>query len=59
MAGAFILLDYVAAGIDFEIADRPGWMLPDAVKYTSALVLLAVLGFALLGRAKHVYADDQ
>ena len=47
-----ILLDYIAAGVDFEIAARPGWMLPDAVKYISAVVLLAVLTFAILGRRK-------
>ncbi len=47
-----ILLDYIAAGVDFEIAARPGWMLPSAVKYISAVVLLAVLTFAILGRRK-------
>lgn len=53
-----MLLDYFAAGIDFEIITRPGWMLPDAVKYTSALALLAILGFALLGRTKDTKASD-
>jgi len=47
-----ILLNYIAAGVDFEIAARPGWMLPDAVKYISAVVLLAVLTFAILGKRK-------
>ena len=47
-----ILLDYIAVGVDFEIAARPGWMLPNAVKYISAVVLLAVLTFAILGRRK-------
>lgn len=45
-----ILLDYADTSIDFEIAARPGWMLPDIVKYASTLVLLAILGFAILGK---------
>jgi len=47
-----ILLDYIASGFDFEIATRPGWMLPQAVKYVSAVVLLAVLAFAILSKKK-------
>lgn len=54
-----ILLDYAAAGINFKVVARPGWMLPDAFKYASAVVLLAVLGFALLGKTKHVDAGDE
>ncbi len=49
---AGVLLDFIAAGIDIEIATRPGWMLPDIVKYASAVVLLAVLGYALLSKTK-------
>ncbi len=45
-----VLLDYAAAGIDFEVATRPGWMLPNSIKSVSAVVLLAVLAFALLHR---------
>jgi uncharacterized membrane protein YraQ (UPF0718 family) len=47
-----ILLDYIAAGVDLEIVSRPGWMLPSIVKYISAVVLMAVLIFAILGRRK-------
>ena len=47
-----ILLDYIAAGVDFEIAARPGWMLPPIVKYMSAIALLAVLAFAILTKKK-------
>jgi hypothetical protein len=46
------LLDYAAVGIKLEIATRPGWMLPNAVKYISAIVLLAILGFAILSKHK-------
>ena len=53
-----ILLDYAAAGIDFEVAARPGWMLPDTVKYASALILFAILGWALLRGTKQTHADD-
>ncbi len=49
---AGILLDYIAAGIDIEIVTRHGWMLPNIVKYTSAVVLLAILGFAILSKRK-------
>jgi hypothetical protein len=45
-----ILLDYIAAGVDFQIAARLGWMLPHIVSFTSAVVLLAMLGFGIFGR---------
>ena len=45
-----ILLDYIAVGVDFEIVTRPGWMLPTAVKYISAVALLAVLAFAVFSK---------
>jgi len=47
-----ILLDYIAAGVDFEVVTRHGWMLPQAVKNISAVVLLAVLVFAVLSKKK-------
>jgi hypothetical protein len=43
-----LLLDHIAASVDFQIATRAGWMLPAAVKYISAVLILAVLGFAIL-----------
>ncbi len=43
-----IVLDYIAAGAHFEIVSRPGWMLPQSVKYASAVALLAILTFAIL-----------
>ena len=53
-----ILLDYIATGIDIEIATQPGWMLPDIIKYTSAVVLLVILGFAILSKRKGM-PDEQ
>jgi hypothetical protein len=47
-----ILLDLLAATVDIDIAAHPHWMLPDFVKYVSAVVLLAVLGYALFSKAK-------
>jgi len=47
-----ILLDYIAGGVDFEIVTRSGWMLPAVVKYVSAVVLLAVLVFAVFTKKK-------
>jgi len=48
-----IILDLIAAGLDFEIVTRPHWMLPAAVKYVSAVVLLAVLAFAIVAGKQH------
>ena len=42
-----ILLDYIAGGVEFELTAAPGWMLPPVIKYASAVVLLAVLAFAI------------
>jgi len=53
-----ILLDYLAAGIDLEIVTHHGWMLPDAVKYISAVALLAILSFAILSKRKGM-PDEQ
>ena len=47
-----ILLDFMAASVDIEIAANPLWMLPAFVKYASAVVLLAVLGYALFSKTK-------
>ena len=47
-----ILLDLLATSSDIEIAAHPHWMLPDVVKYASAVVLLAVLGYALFTKSK-------
>ena len=47
-----ILLDYIAAGVDFEVATRPAAMLPSAVKYASAIVLLAVLVVGAISKKK-------
>jgi hypothetical protein len=47
------LLDWIAGGVEFEIVTRPGWMLPAAVKYVSAVALLGVLGYGIVtGRRK-------
>lgn len=43
-----ILLDYIGAGVNFEIVTRPHWMLPQSVEYASAVVLLAILISATL-----------
>ncbi len=45
--GAGLGLDYFAAGVDFNIASRAGWMLPVYVKNICAVILLTVLGFAI------------
>ncbi len=45
-----ILLDLLATSADIDIAAHPHWMLPAVVKYASAVVLLAVLGYALFSK---------
>ena len=47
-----ILLDLLATRADIEIAVHSHWMLPAVVKYVSAVVLLAVLGYALFSKRK-------
>jgi len=47
-----ILLDYIAAGVDFEIVTRPAWMLPSAIKYSSAIVLIAVLAVGAISKKR-------
>ncbi len=47
-----ILLDFMAGGTGFDVVLKAGWMLPSAIKYISAVVLLAVLTFAILGKSK-------
>jgi len=44
---AGLLLDFITVGIDFDIISRRGWMLPAVVKNVSAVVLWAVLIFAI------------
>ena len=48
-----ILLDSIAAGIDFNVVSKPGWMLPQIVKYIAAVVLLGVLGYAIFTKPKN------
>jgi uncharacterized membrane protein YraQ (UPF0718 family) len=47
-----ILLDLLATSADIDIAAHPHWMLPEFVKYASAVVLLAVLGYAFFSKRK-------
>jgi uncharacterized membrane protein YraQ (UPF0718 family) len=47
-----ILLDFLVARVDINIAAHSHWMLPDFVKYASAIALLVILGYALLSKRK-------
>jgi uncharacterized protein len=53
-----ILFDHIVAGMNFKIAVASHRMLPDVVKYVSALALLIVLGYALWPRAGHAHSCD-
>lgn len=50
-----IALDYIAAGLEFDIITRHAWMLPDIAKHISAVLLLLLLAYAILtaSRDKH------
>jgi uncharacterized membrane protein YraQ (UPF0718 family) len=48
-----ILLDGLVKGFEFKMTMQHGWMLPDILKYISAVVLFAVIGYALFSKAKH------
>jgi uncharacterized membrane protein YraQ (UPF0718 family) len=47
-----IILDFLAGSVDINIAAQPHWMLPDFVKYISAVVLLGILGYAFFNKTK-------
>ena len=47
-----ILLDYIAAGVDFEVVTRPATMLPPAIKYASAIVLITILAVGVISKKK-------
>lgn len=53
-----IILDSIAAGMNIQIAHGAHKMLPDAVKYASAIALLGVLAYAFRPRAKSTHAAD-
>jgi len=47
-----ILLDFLITSVDIDITAHSHWMLPDFVKYASAIALLVILGYALLSKRK-------
>jgi hypothetical protein len=47
-----ILLDYIAAGVDFEVTARSAAMLPSATKYASAIVLITILTTGAITKKK-------
>lgn len=47
---AGILLDFIIQSVQINIISKPGWMLPTAVKYVSAVILLTVLASAVFRR---------
>jgi len=54
-----ILLDYIAAGLEFQVVSKPAWMLPSLIKQISAVLLLAVLAYAILTRAKSARPESE
>jgi len=56
---AGLLLDRIVRGIGADIVSKPGWMLPPLVKYISAVMLLAVLIFAIVRKRRTSAGDDE
>jgi len=46
-----ILMDFIASGTTINVVLKAHWMLPQIVRYASALILLAVLGLSFFGKA--------
>lgn len=53
-----ILLDYITVGVDVEVLTGTSWMLPQPVKYASAVALLLILAFAILKKPTHPTTTD-
>ena len=51
LLGGILLNSITVAGV-FEDVGQPAWMMPAPVKYISAIILLAVLGYAVLKERK-------
>jgi uncharacterized membrane protein YraQ (UPF0718 family) len=49
-----ILLDTIASGVDISVVSRGGWMLHPVIRHASAVVLLALLAYAILAKAKKI-----
>ncbi|MHC4221135.1 MAG: SO_0444 family Cu/Zn efflux transporter [Planctomycetota bacterium] len=47
-----ILLDHIAAGVDFEVVIAQGAMLPPAIKYASAVILIVILAAGAISKKK-------
>ncbi len=47
-----ILLDFIAVDVGLDVVSKAGWMLPPVIKNISAVVLLAVLAFAIFNKKK-------
>jgi hypothetical protein len=56
---AGILLDLLAKGAEFEIVTKPMRMLPMPVKYAAAVILLAILAFAIVTGKKSHHKDEE
>ena len=56
---AGILLDYAAAGLQFDITAQHTWMLPPLAKNIAAIILIAVLAYAIITKTKTTHADNE
>ncbi|MBC8481635.1 MAG: SO_0444 family Cu/Zn efflux transporter [Planctomycetes bacterium] len=53
-----LILDAIAAGIDFEVISKPAWMMPQLVKNICAVVLILLLVSGIMTRHKEKPAAD-
>ena len=57
--GAGIVLDYIVGAVESEAVAKPAWMLPPLAKHISAIILIAVLAYAIITKTKTTHTDHE
>lgn len=56
---AGIVLDYIVGAVEFKAVAKPAWMLPPLAKHISAIILIAVLAYAIITKTKTTHTDHE
>jgi len=56
---AGIILDYIAIGLKLDITAQHTWMLPPIAKNIAAIILIAVLAYAIITKTKTTHTDEK
>ena len=54
---AGIVLDYIVGAGEFEAVTKSAWMLPPLAKHVSAIILIAVLAYAVITKPRATHTD--